>query len=102
MFLGVGLDSEDAKIALESMKTGVYYYVNARTHHIDTLLKQAAKNRAKQVVILGAGYDSRAYRFYNEVPKVKFFEVDFPATLQYKKKKIAEIIASMVEEYYLV
>ncbi len=55
---------------LKRMKAGqrpitlpTLYWITARTHHVDRVLKQAVKDGARQVVILGAGYDSRAYRF---------------------------------------
>lgn len=72
-----------------------YHSVNARTHHIDTLLKKTVANGVKQIVNLGAGYDSRAYRFHKQFPKVKFFEVDLPATLEHKKQLITNILGSI-------
>jgi len=71
-----------------------YHFVNARTHHIDMLLKKTVANGVKQIVNLGAGYDSRAYRFHKQFPKVKFFEVDLPATLEHKKQLITNILGS--------
>ena len=64
------------------------YYVNARTKHMDALLKQAAKEGATQVVNLGAGYDSRAYRFKDTMPKARFFEIDLPAMIEEKKRRL--------------
>lgn len=64
------------------------YYVNARTKHMDALLKQAAEDGATQVVNLGVGYDSRAYRFRNTMPKVRFFEIDLPAMMEEKKRRL--------------
>ena len=64
------------------------YYVNARTQHMDALLKQAAEDGATQVVNLGAGYDSRAYRFRDAMPAVRFFEIDLPAMIQEKKRRV--------------
>jgi methyltransferase (TIGR00027 family) len=40
------------------------------------------------LVILGAGYDTRAYRFVELAGKVKVFEVDHPATQELKIDKI--------------
>ena len=64
------------------------YYVNARTKHMDNLLKQAADNGASQVVNLGAGYDSRAYRFRSSMPQARFFEIDLPAMVEEKKRRL--------------
>lgn len=94
----IGLSS-DFELSRKLLKTRrvmsfVYYYVNARTHHIDTVLKKVASEGVKQVVILGAGYDSRAYRFRKVFPDVKFFEVDLQATQAQKKKRLTEIFGS--------
>ena len=62
------------------MLAAAYFMINVRTHYIDAALKRAVADGAAQVVILGAGYDSRAYRFRQAYPQVKYFEVDLPAT----------------------
>src|SRR5258706_1855767 len=67
-----------------------YFVVNVRTHYIDAALKRAVADGATQVVVLGAGYDSRAYRFREAFPQVKFYEVDLPATSEMKRKRLAE------------
>lgn len=72
-----------------------YFYVNARTHYIDQALKRAAAAGATQVVVLGAGFDSRAYRFRQSHPEVTFFEVDLPATIEAKKIRLAGIFGAV-------
>jgi len=66
-----------------------YFYVNARTHCIDAALRRAAAEGATQVVVMGAGFDSRAYRFHESHPALRFFEVDLPATIEAKKSRLA-------------
>ena len=56
-----------------------YFLVNARTHHIDRWVERAAARGAQQVVVLGAGFDTRAYRFAGRYPQLRFFEVDLPS-----------------------
>jgi methyltransferase (TIGR00027 family) len=91
-FPGLGLPYEDAKIAMDWIKTGVFYYVNARTLHMDALLRKALKSGFQQVVVLGAGYDSRAYRFHKDFPNVHFYEVDLPATSKDKQRRVRSIL----------
>jgi methyltransferase (TIGR00027 family) len=67
-----------------------YFVINARTHHIDAALKRAAADGVTQVVILGAGFDSRAYRFRQAYPQLRFFEVDLPNTSKQKRAALAE------------
>jgi methyltransferase (TIGR00027 family) len=71
-----------------------YFYVNARTHYIDAALHRAAADGIKQVVVLGAGFDSRAYRFRGRYPELMFFEVDLPATIEEKKRRVAGIFGA--------
>jgi methyltransferase (TIGR00027 family) len=46
------------------------------------------------LVILGAGYDARAYRFQALKTGVKVFEVDHPATQAVKLRKLAAILGA--------
>ena len=74
-----------------------FFFVNARTHHIDARLEQAAAQGITQVVVLGAGFDSRAYRFHDSYPKLRFFEVDLPATINLKQKRVIRMLGSLPE-----
>jgi methyltransferase (TIGR00027 family) len=74
-----------------------YFYVNARTHYIDETLQRAVAEGATQVVVLGAGFDSRAYRFRNSHPELRFFEVDLPATIEAKKNRLIGIFGAVPE-----
>jgi methyltransferase (TIGR00027 family) len=46
-------------------------------------------------VILGAGLDSRAYRFAGAGSGVRAYELDLPETQQYKKKRVIELLGSL-------
>lgn len=72
-----------------------FFIVNARTHYIDAALRRAVAYGATQVVILGAGFDSRAYRFRNTYPSVQFFEVDLPKTSAMKRERLKEVFGSV-------
>ena len=65
--------------------------VNIRTRYVDQWLEDAVKAGAKQVVILGAGFDSRAYRLRQMLKDTRVFEVDFGPTQEYKRRRIAEV-----------
>jgi methyltransferase (TIGR00027 family) len=68
------------------------FYVNARTKHMDNILKQAAGDNIGQVVNLGAGYDSRAYRYQKAMPNVKFFEIELPEMVVEKKRRLKKVL----------
>ncbi|MDP9279565.1 MAG: class I SAM-dependent methyltransferase [Gemmatimonadota bacterium] len=59
-----------------------------RTAAIDTAVRDAIAGGATQLVILGAGYDGRAWRM-PELAGVKVFEVDHPATQGDKRTHLA-------------
>jgi methyltransferase (TIGR00027 family) len=61
-----------------------------RTVAIDAAVRDAIADGARQLVILGAGYDGRAWRL-PELAGVKVFEVDHPATQGDKRARIAEL-----------
>lgn len=61
-----------------------------RTSAIDNAVRQAISSGAGQLVILGAGYDGRAWRL-TELEGVKVFEVDHPATQNEKRARITAL-----------
>lgn len=60
-----------------------------RTRLIDDVLERLMIDGAKQVVLLGAGYDARAIRLARE--GVTFFEVDRPQVQEQKKESLARM-----------
>ena len=81
---------------------GVMGFLTVRERHIDEYLKTCLANGVQQVVILGAGYDARAYRFAEFKRGVKVFEVDHPATQQAKRKKLEKIFGGMPQHVIYV
>jgi len=72
---------------------GIYQYVIARTKYLDNVFIESIKKGIDQVVILGAGFDSRAIRLLDEKDRVKVYEIDIHTTInaklkQYKKRQI--------------
>jgi methyltransferase (TIGR00027 family) len=65
---------------------GIYEYVIARTHYIDSLFIDALDQGFDQIVIFGAGFDSRAQRFHEHNKRTRIFELDAPITQGNKLK----------------
>ncbi len=87
-----GLD-KDYREAMKDPETRArVLMVNLRTRYIDQHMLDAVKAGASQVVILGAGFESRAYRFRKELKGTKVFEVDFGPTQEYKKRRVLEVL----------
>lgn len=75
---------------VEKISPGSYCYFLARTKFIDRRLEEAIE-AIDQVVVLGAGYDSRAYRFHDRLRHARVFEVDLPGTQNAKLARLAEL-----------
>lgn len=61
-----------------------------RTRFIEEHMQRALEQGATQVVILGAGFDTRAYRFVELLKDKTVFEVDYRSTQEIKKRRLAE------------
>jgi methyltransferase (TIGR00027 family) len=59
----------------------------ARTRLIDGWATDALRDGARQVLVLGAGFDARAYRLA-DMSRARVFEVDQPATLAVKRQAV--------------
>jgi methyltransferase (TIGR00027 family) len=70
-----------ARWLLERGLPGAFGYFNARTQYFDDVLLEESRAGIEQLVILGAGFDSRSFRFTDSLRKVRVFEVDMPEVL---------------------
>jgi methyltransferase (TIGR00027 family) len=66
-----------------------------RTRFIDEHMQRALENGARQVVVLGAGFDTRAYRYADLLKDKMVFEVDYQSTQQLKKRRLKEALGSI-------
>ena len=66
--------------------------MTVRTRFIDDALARAIADGATQVVILGAGFDSHAYRCQELLAGVRIFEVDRPATQALKRQRVNDAL----------
>ena len=80
---------------VERLVPGLAGDIIGRVRYIDDYLREGIAAGIDQLVILGAGYDSRAYRFDGLDGKVKVFEVDHPATQKVKMAKVKKIFGSL-------
>jgi methyltransferase (TIGR00027 family) len=66
---------------------GMYEYVIARTKYIDAAFKQALADRFGQIVLFGAGFDTRTLRFHSDLGDVRVYELDAPLTQKAKMER---------------
>jgi len=84
---------------------GIYEYVCARTQVIDAIYLKALEAGFFQIVLLGAGFDTRALRFAESNQGTKVFELDAPTTQEpkleiYCKKRLsipAELVFASID-----
>jgi methyltransferase (TIGR00027 family) len=67
---------------------GFAWLMLVRTRFIDELMERAVRGGATQLVILGAGFDTRAHRFTELLKDVAVIEIDYGATQEYKKRRV--------------
>ncbi|MGD0940508.1 MAG: class I SAM-dependent methyltransferase [Terracidiphilus sp.] len=58
-------------------------FMAVRSRYVEDRLAESVSKDVQQYVILGAGLDTFAYR--NPFPELRVFEVDFPATQEWKR-----------------
>lgn len=66
---------------------GIYEYVIARTKYFDAVFAEVLEQGFDQILIFGAGFDSRALRFSELNKGTRVFELDAPITQQDKLKE---------------
>lgn len=79
----------------ESRFPGLGGAILARTRYIDDHTKACLDRGVRQLVILGAGYDTRAYRLVRPEQGARVFEVDHPATQAFKITKLREALGTI-------
>lgn len=86
---------------LERLFPGLSSSIRARVRYFDDFVKTAVDEGLEQLVILGAGYDTRAYRIEG-LNKIKVFEVDHPGTQGVKIEKVKKIFGRLPEHVVYV
>jgi methyltransferase (TIGR00027 family) len=85
--------SPKASVALHraygSISFGLTYHVALRTRALDDALRTSLKTGTKQIVLLGAGLDGRAFRM-PELEGLRVYEVDHPSTQRDKRERLSK------------
>lgn len=80
------LGSKPLDLGLRLASAGLVDHIALRTAAIDRALTELLAGGPRQLVILGAGLDARAYRLPG-VEEAVVFEVDHPATQRFKRER---------------
>jgi methyltransferase (TIGR00027 family) len=80
----VALEHADAHVSGPRMR----WFIAARSRIAEDALTEAVRHGARQLVVLGAGLDTLAFRT-PLAGRLRIFEVDHPATQAWKREKLA-------------
>ena len=80
--------ARDMERAMHPVARDFRLFMAARSRYAEDHLAAMVAQGVSQYVILGACLDTFAYR--NPFPALRVFEVDFPATQQWKRELLAE------------
>ena len=87
--------------ATERMATGMWAAMLCRKRYADDEVTSALAAGIGQLVVLGAGLDTRAYRL--AVPaRARAFEVDLPANTTYKRRRVPAVLGAQPDLVSLV
>ena len=89
--LSLQILGEEASPAIEAARANpiairMRLFIAARTHFAESALARAVAQGTTQLVVLGAGLDTFAYR--NPYPHLRVFEIDHPATQAWKRDRL--------------
>jgi methyltransferase (TIGR00027 family) len=80
--------ARDKKRAMHRVAQDFRFFLSVRSRYAEDQLAAFVAQGGSQYVVLGAGLDTFAYR--NTFPSLRVFEVDFPATQEWKREMLAE------------
>ena len=70
---------------------GLMNFAMARERYIEEVMVRELRNGAEQIIVLGAGFDTRSYRL-PEAVDVPVFEVDHPTTQAAKREALRGVV----------
>src|ERR1700761_7725292 len=88
--LGPQADAIVAQMTTDPSRRGMRLFIAARTRFAEDALAAAVARGVRQLVVLGAGLDTFAYRNPHEAASLVVFEVDHPATQGWKRARLAD------------
>ena len=88
--LGVDAEALRVDVVAHEARRGIRFFVVARARLAEDAVRRAVETRGVgQLVVLGAGLDTFAYRnAFGD--RLRVFEVDHPATQTWKRRRLAE------------
>jgi methyltransferase (TIGR00027 family) len=67
---------------------GIKLHYILRKRYLEEIARDAILGGFRQVVVIGAGFDTLALRLHERFPETEFFEIDHPATQRVKRRVV--------------
>jgi methyltransferase (TIGR00027 family) len=80
-----------SRFIVERAMPGALGYFNARTRYFDEMLTRELASGLDQLVLLGAGFDSRPFRFAHQLASARVFAVDMPRVLSVRHELLGGV-----------
>jgi len=84
----------------ERRMPGTLGAILCRTRYLDDVLRGSLEDGLEQLVILGAGFDTRPYRI-DGVDQIQVFELDLPGSVRLKKIRLKKVLGAVPEHVTL-
>lgn len=81
---------------------GLYEWLILRTKFIDEIFSKVVNTQIKQIVIFGAGFDTRSIRFSGLIDDIDYFEIDLPEIQITKKKILKQSKTSLSAKHHFI
>ena len=75
-----------ARVMERAAIPGIRLHYVLRKRYLEEVARAAISNGIRQIVVLGAGFDTLTLRLHKSFPEAEFFEVDHPATQRIKRR----------------
>jgi methyltransferase (TIGR00027 family) len=92
--------ARDMERAMHKVARDFRLFMAARSRYVEDRLAETVSQGIAQYAVLGAGLDTFAYR--NPFPSLRVFEVDFPATQDWKRALLADASIDLPESLTFV
>lgn len=67
---------------------GIKLHYALRKRYLEEIAREALRDELRQVVVIGAGFDTLTLRLHDAFSETNFFEVDHPATQRVKRRVV--------------
>ena len=84
----------------ERRMPGTLGAILCRTRYLDDVLRSSLDQGLEQLVILGAGFDTRAYRIAG-VDRIQVFELDLPGSVKLKRIRLEKVLGAVPQHVNL-